>query len=212
MAPINYAAASKAKLARRCDEPRLFYKPQKRTPLSTLAVNATSNRIEKTYDMVQPTFKSYKTTLPVKVGCSTHNYKKSVPAPKGLISFREVDEAAVNKPLLDLIEKAKAEKKKEEERLRREVDDLFELDSEDALLAINEPEEDMEDNNDGKLEITDLSCTRYEVVRRMVDWSVGNGTALPPALGQLVGIHFDGRPHSLTLNVGQGLYSLFDEV
>ncbi|EXJ65064.1 hypothetical protein A1O7_01404 [Cladophialophora yegresii CBS 114405] len=211
MAPINYAAASKAKLARKSEEPRLFFKPQKRTPLASLAVNTTGNRVEKPYDMVQPTFKSYQTTLPIKVGCSTYNYKKSVPAPKELISIREVDKAALDKPLLDLIEKAKAEKKKEEERSRQEVDDLFKVDSGDAPPVTNEPDT-MEDNNDSKLEINDLSCFRYEVVRRMVEWSDGNSTALPPALGQLVGIHFDGRPHSFTLNVGQGLYSLFDEV
>jgi hypothetical protein len=137
MAPINYAAASKTKVARKYEEPSLFHKPQKRAPLTPVAVNTSGNKVEKIYDMVKPTFKFYTTTIPVKVGCSTRYYKRKVPAPKEVITFRQVDKDALNKPLVDLTEKAKAEKKKEMERLSREVDDLFESDSEKSPPEAN---------------------------------------------------------------------------
>ncbi|KAJ9605033.1 hypothetical protein H2200_010422 [Cladophialophora chaetospira] len=200
MAPValnNVSMAAKAKMIRpKRSLPKLFHKPQVRGALTPLSANTLGNRVDKVYDVVKPTFTSYKTTVTLKgpQGSKRH-LKKKVSAPTELWQFKPIDQAAIDKPLRDLIEKARAEKEAKK-KLERELDSLFESDDEDSPQTADSLEADVA----GSLQALDLHCSDSDVLEEAVDWSKGDGMLLPASLAYLVGVYFNEPPRPLMHN------------
>ncbi|OAP62279.1 hypothetical protein AYL99_04482 [Fonsecaea erecta] len=121
----------KHKLPGRHEKASLFHKPQKRGPLAAIAapkLNALNNDNEKLFDLVTPSanMRPHKDiyTVPSARGHGPRTVAKIMAVPKFLIAPREIDNSA-SKALLELIEQAKAEKQRQ-----KEIDALFESDSE----------------------------------------------------------------------------------
>ncbi|KIX96063.1 uncharacterized protein Z520_08318 [Fonsecaea multimorphosa CBS 102226] len=124
----------KQQLPRRREKASLFHKPQKRGPLDILAhtkLNVLDTSNEKHYDIVKPSasMRPHKDifTVPSARGHKPRTITRIMAVPKFLIAPISIDRTP-SKALLELIEQGQAEKA--ERQRQKEIDALFESDSE----------------------------------------------------------------------------------